>query len=118
MDIVEQARRAVAQTRLIGECRRYSLGTKLLAVQAGLMMRKRGHSWAIVTDRLNLSAGSMFRWLKQFPQPAALVPVQIVPEVASPSAPSHAASITISLPNGIRAEGLTVTDLIAVLAAS
>lgn len=124
MDIVAKARRAVDRTPVVGGRRRYRPKTIELVAQAARMMRSRGDSWGRISKLLKVSAACMFRWDPKVQVTPAiestptLVPVRVVPHGLEPKSESASRHISISLPSGLRAEGLTVGDLLAVLAAS
>jgi predicted transcriptional regulator len=72
--------------------------------------RSAGATVAEVSAELGLSAGTVLKWSAQQKRRRALVPVQVVPDVAE-------RPISIVAPSGFRLEGLTITEAAALLRA-
>ena len=119
MQIINEARAAVAATGNKSQGRRLSGEAGELVGRAALVLRQEGFSWTAVAEQVGVSAPSAKRWATrvgaQRPGAVALLPVRLVPEPPRSAAAPGGLTLTT---RGWKAEGLSVRDLIAVLAAS
>lgn len=73
--------------------------------------RRRGAAWRELARELGVPAGTLTRWLARRPEHTprmALRPIDVIDEPAQPP-------LTIVAPSGLRIEGVTITDAIAIL---
>ena len=73
--------------------------------------RARGAEWRALARALGVHAETLTHWLAAAPAPAPAVPLR---PVAVTDAPARAA-LTLVAPSGLRVEGATVADAIAIL---
>jgi len=75
--------------------------------------RARGAEWRALARALGVHAETLTHWLASSPAPAP-APVVALRPVAVTDAPARAA-LTLVAPSGLRVEGATVADAIAIL---
>ena len=73
--------------------------------------RRRGAGWHELARELGVPAGTLTRWLAPRPEHAPLVALRPVAVSDAPVRPP----LTLVAPSGLRIEGVTIADVIAIL---
>jgi hypothetical protein len=73
--------------------------------------RRRGAGWRELARELGVPAGTLTRWLAPRPAHASVVALRPVAVSAAPVRPP----LTLVAPGGLRIEGVTIADVIAIL---
>ena len=95
---------------------RYSPELRRLAVEYARQARVQGHSWRRIAVRLGLSDWSLGDWLRRSQEPHAAGGLR-VHEVKLTEPAALAGGPVLVMPSGARVEGLTMSDLVALLGA-
>lgn len=90
--------------------RRWSAAEKRRLAGETRQRRAEGQKFAQICADLDVCEGSLRLWMQQFPEPAFR-------EVAVSSEPAakRTAGICVTMPDGVRVEGLDIDDLIVLL---
>ena len=96
-----------------GRGRRFPTALRERVIAWTVARRTRGAGWRELAHELGVPAETLQRWLAPRPEhahPVALRPVAVTDEPAR-------SPLTIVAPNGLRLEGVTIADVIAILRA-
>jgi transposase-like protein len=94
-----------------GRGRRFPAALRERVIAWTAARRTRGAGWRELARELGVPAGTLQRWLTPRPErapPVALRPVAVTDEPARQP-------LTIVAPSGLRLEGVTIADVIAIL---
>ncbi len=93
---------------------RYSPELRQLAVEYAQQARAQGHSWRRIAARLGLSDWSLGDWLRRSHEPPAGQSLR-VHEVKLTEPRVKPSQSVLVMPSGARVEGLSISDLAALL---
>ena len=97
---------------------RYSKELRQVAVEYARQARAQGHGQRKIAERLGVSEFAVVDWLRRSEEPSDFRSLQVVHEVKLTEPPEAAASRPILvMPSGARVEGLSMSDLVALLGA-
>jgi transposase-like protein len=93
---------------------RYTKDLRREAVAYARSNQAKGYRLSKIADDLGLKSVTLARWMKQS-QGSALRPVEILATPGAAETAATSTSVVMTLPNGIRIEGLAVDSLVSLL---